>query len=421
MDKQIEELMNTLKSPTGDGPTTELLARTQDRVALAAEGDAVRRPARHRRVWLSAGGIAAAGVLVLAGWGLHAAGRGLEAPAFAEVVTRALQAGTATYVLHEHWGTAQVLVQKPNLQRMEFTSGGYIVADRAAGRCMRVRPQDGTVTFETPTEGFAYDVYGWLTDMGKQPGAARVGERRFGGRMCVGYETTAPIPASEGTMLEQYLVWVDPATGLPVQIEDLTKARVIASDIRFGVPIDPALLALTPPDGYKVHTAPASNTAPVDASADAPEGESTDGAEVYAVNRRVGDYPDEEDYSTPEMAFVTITNRAMLVGTNAAWRRVSAQSLRAAMPDDDRTQYPVRESQRKEWLDTEILEVRIYGGKCAAVISRFPGPRGSIDLRSLVLEDGEWRNTGEDICKSVAAARAKAALGCRIRLEREGE
>jgi hypothetical protein len=38
-----------------------------------------------------------------------------------------------------------------------------------------------------------------------------------------------------------------------------------------------------------------------------------------------------------------------------------------------------------------------------------------------VLEDGQWRNIGEDICKSVAAARAKAALGCRIRLEREGE
>jgi len=421
MDKRIEEIMDTLKSPTGDEPTTELLARTSDRMALAAQGDEARRPTRVRRVWLSAGGIAAAGVLVLAGWALHSAGRGLEAPAFADVIARALQAETVSFVLHEHWGTAQVLVQRPNLQRMEFGTGGYAVADRAAGRCMRVRPQDSEVTYEAPSEGFAYDLYGWFAALRDARGAERVGERRFDGRMCVGYEATAPVPASEGGVNTQYLVWADPESGLPVQISDLTKSIKKKSDIRFGAPIDPRLFDLKPPAGYTVRTKPAPVSEDNEAVPEVTEGEPADGADVHAVNRRIGDYPDEEDYSTPEKAFVTITNRAMLVGTNAAWRRVSAKSLRAAMPDDDRSQYKVRESQRKEWLDTEILEVRVYGGKCAAVISRFPGPRGNIDLRSLVLEDGEWRNTGEDICPNVAAAREKAARVCQKGLERDVE
>lgn len=137
-----------------------------------------------------------------------------------------------------------------------------------------------------------------------------------------------------------------------------------------------------------------------------------EGIRVYAVNRSVADFPEAEDFSTPESAYAAI-NRVMAAEEYdlEGWKRVSASSLadRMSKPKSTRKTDP-------EWanvcLNARILEVRIKGAR-AIVLAELPQSfsskpiRNPIDSRYLQFENGQWLNTGEDRFDSVEVAAAK--------------
>lgn len=133
--------------------------------------------------------------------------------------------------------------------------------------------------------------------------------------------------------------------------------------------------------------------------------------QVYPVNRSVSDFPETEDFSTPESAYAAI-NRVMAADDPEGWQRVSGK-----IPADHVVKAPPQKSQvDTEWskvvLNAKILEVRINDDQ-AVVIAEFPQELSSkpiqdpIDCRFLHLENGKWLNKGEDRYDAIDQARTK--------------
>lgn len=138
---------------------------------------------------------------------------------------------------------------------------------------------------------------------------------------------------------------------------------------------------------------------------------------VYEVNKKVCDFPDREDFSTPEAAYATI-NQLYASGDQGFWRRVSAKELAQRMS--------VKKGKRKlsktkvhESMNTEILEVRVFDGKFAYVLAKLPYEwKTVIDCRSFELEGGRWLNAGNDVFGSMEKARRKFDIMCGYRVKK---
>ncbi len=131
--------------------------------------------------------------------------------------------------------------------------------------------------------------------------------------------------------------------------------------------------------------------------------------QVYAVGRKVADFPTNEDFSTPEAAYATI-NWLWAAGDLSFWRRVSTPSLAQRLPAEGGTRPPSSQKLVTETLNTTVVEVRIHSNDCAAVIGRVPGfLKTIIDLRCFERVGGRWMNMGQDVFGSLDSARAKFA------------
>ena len=127
---------------------------------------------------------------------------------------------------------------------------------------------------------------------------------------------------------------------------------------------------------------------------------------VYAVNKKVSDFPANEDLSTPETAYANLS-RLSASGDLGFWKRISEPSLAARMPDETGTR-KLSQKVINETLNTEVLEVRIYANRHAAVLAKVPSLlKTTIDLRCFERVGGRWMNTGQDIYGNLDAARAK--------------
>ena len=116
---------------------------------------------------------------------------------------------------------------------------------------------------------------------------------------------------------------------------------------------------------------------------------------TYGVNRRVSAFPTNEDLSTPEAAYATIT-RAWIAEGLAAFPRLSVHELAKAMSSPPRKPAPAQEAAM--WLDAEVLEVNVYHQTNACVFARLNvGGKERIDLRWLKPEKGRWLNDGNDM------------------------
>jgi uncharacterized iron-regulated protein len=128
--------------------------------------------------------------------------------------------------------------------------------------------------------------------------------------------------------------------------------------------------------------------------------------QVYTVNRKVSSFPTNEDLSTPETAYANLS-RLWASGDLGFWRRISAPSLAERMPEEQGTRRP---SQKviNETLNTEVLEVRVFSNRYAAVLAKVPTfQKSTIDLRCFEQVNGRWLNTGQDLYNDLDAARAK--------------
>jgi hypothetical protein len=127
----------------------------------------------------------------------------------------------------------------------------------------------------------------------------------------------------------------------------------------------------------------------------------------YTVNRKVSEFPTNEDLSTPEAAYAA-WNRTYAAQGDAAIPKLSVRRLAQRMPDAPAK--PVPAGFADELLNCEVLEVCVYSNLYADVIARVPGARKTvIDSRGFEREAGRWLNTGQSIYDNPGAARAKFA------------
>jgi hypothetical protein len=140
---------------------------------------------------------------------------------------------------------------------------------------------------------------------------------------------------------------------------------------------------------------------------------------VYAVNKKVGDFPTNEDLSTPEVAYATMS-RASVVEGDAAFRRLSASDVAPLF--SKAVSKPMAPETARLLLNSEVLEVTVFDETNAVVFARLPRKdtpqHGPILLHWMRLEDGRWLNRGSDNRHTVEEARA---LVTRARAGREAE
>lgn len=141
---------------------------------------------------------------------------------------------------------------------------------------------------------------------------------------------------------------------------------------------------------------------------------------VYQVDRKVSDFPEKEDFSTPEAAYAVI-NRVLASGEKGKWRQISVKSLANRLSPADAKVKEVKPEHAKVWLNARILEVRIFREQRAVVLAELMWDPNNpkIDKRSLELEDGRWLNKGQDYsADSLEEARVETDAKFAYMLER---
>lgn len=132
--------------------------------------------------------------------------------------------------------------------------------------------------------------------------------------------------------------------------------------------------------------------------------------ESRSVGKKVSDFPEAVDLSSPETACAAFHRASAAMDTDAVvdlcWVTI--------FPDTGmKMTWTRREAgdladYNKAQLDAEILEVLSYGEELAAVVSHLEFPPGAsrhpISLRTFGRIDGEWKNLGEDRCSSLEVA-----------------
>ncbi len=133
---------------------------------------------------------------------------------------------------------------------------------------------------------------------------------------------------------------------------------------------------------------------------------------TYTINRKVSDFPTNEDLSTPQAAYATI-NRAMVAEGDAAFPHLSIPEVASTMPPVPPKAMLADET--KEWLNAEILEVGIYCETNAGVFAevRF-GKEERIDVRWLTRENGRWLNKWHDSVGTLDEARELFSDRCAL-------
>ena len=157
-------------------------------------------------------------------------------------------------------------------------------------------------------------------------------------------------------------------------------------------------------DGFSAARATAGDTPKPAAAAAATVDE-----RVYEVHKRVADYPDREDLSTPEVACATFGRLSVKEASwGPSWRRLSVPELRHLTLQPVR---PLPKDRAEILLNGEILEVHLLGTTRAAVIVQrkdFDHDNQVWDLQWVRRIDGRWLNEGCDRAMNLDEARQKA-------------
>jgi beta-lactamase regulating signal transducer with metallopeptidase domain len=129
-------------------------------------------------------------------------------------------------------------------------------------------------------------------------------------------------------------------------------------------------------------------------------------AKVYQVHKKVADFPDREDLSTPEAAYATL-HRAWAREGDAVWPRLCVPSLAARVPAGDKR--PLPKERADQLLGAEIVEVHVWDKIHAVVIAAEETYQGRVfmDMRWLTRVDGRWLNDGNDGRRTLEEARQK--------------
>ncbi|MAE61283.1 MAG: hypothetical protein CMJ49_07995 [Planctomycetaceae bacterium] len=148
---------------------------------------------------------------------------------------------------------SRLMVREPDLIRIE-TPEFVGVLNRATGRSVSFHHdrKEAIEVFLTVKE---FDVYNWLKRL-PETSIELLGSRMIDERPAVGFRLT-DLPDDFGFpgKPQEWHVWVDPETKLPVQLDGYSPPGQLAAtitQIHFDVPLDHALFDMTIPDDYTV-------------------------------------------------------------------------------------------------------------------------------------------------------------------------
>ena len=148
-------------------------------------------------------------------------------------------------------------------------------------------------------------------------------------------------------------------------------------------------------------------------SAEPPAGTDNPAVQTRAIDKKVSDFPDRTDLSTPEAAC-------------AAWQRASASKDAQAIsqlswipldPAQLENQYRREEARDAEGFaiylkalaESKIVEVQIWRNNLAQVVTYLPFPVGKgqspFSARTFGCIKGQWKNLGEDRLPTLEATR----------------
>ncbi len=124
---------------------------------------------------------------------------------------------------------------------------------------------------------------------------------------------------------------------------------------------------------------------------------------AYSVNRKVSGFPTNEDLSTPEAAYASLT-RAWVAEGDAAFARLTISEWAKGMSSAPTKPMPAKDAATR--LDAEVLEVVIAHETNGVVFARLKlGGKERIDLRWLRPEQGRWLNAGNTVVDTLEEAR----------------
>lgn len=123
---------------------------------------------------------------------------------------------------------------------------------------------------------------------------------------------------------------------------------------------------------------------------------------IIQIDKKLIDFPDTLDLSSPLKSFITISY-IMANGKNHLWRSVSTQKIKYFLPESTAPDSKLSATERVYFLNSIIKEIIIYKDSVACVISQFRETRYRI--RGMNLENGKWVNIGEDVEESLESAK----------------
>lgn len=139
------------------------------------------------------------------------------------------------------------------------------------------------------------------------------------------------------------------------------------------------------------------------------------GVEVRFIGRKVADFPQAVDLTTPESACAAFMRASSRMDSQAivdlSWVKVDLKDDQAWWKNEQQKDPEGLKIYTTALAEAGIAEVLTYKGDLAAVISYLPFPEGKgrspYSLRSFAQIKGQWKNLGEDRLNSVEDARTR--------------
>ena len=126
---------------------------------------------------------------------------------------------------------------------------------------------------------------------------------------------------------------------------------------------------------------------------------------TIAVNKKVKEFPDKFDLSSPLNSFVTLKYILMNGKDGLQWKICSADK-RSSLPDSTSPDSEVPEDVRQFHLNTIIQDIILYKDSVAFIISQLFQDDGEpfYSVRNFHPEQGKWVVNGEDLFHDIKSA-----------------
>jgi hypothetical protein len=127
---------------------------------------------------------------------------------------------------------------------------------------------------------------------------------------------------------------------------------------------------------------------------------------TIAVNKKIKEFPDRFDLSSPLNSFITL-NYIYINGKDRLLKTIYTIKYKSTLPDSIKTDSQVNEDEKRKYLDVKIDEITIYKDSVTFVISEDIDNeyRPYFSIRSFYLESNNWVTSGENTSLNIEEAR----------------